>query len=308
MQQKIRIATRKSPLAMWQAEHVKLLLLQRYPNLMVEIIAMTTAGDRQLETSLAQKGGKGMFIKELENTLYEGRADIAVHSMKDMTVKLPDNLGIAAVLPRENPSDVFIANHYNDLDDVPAGMAIGTSSLRRQAFIQYLRPDLKVKLLRGNVNTRLAKLDNDEYAGIILAHAGMARLGMLARVRQTFSPEVILPAIGQGIIGIECHLHNTQAWALVASLNDKQTEHCLAAERAMNLALEGGCQLPVAGYAIIENDQIWLRGIVATPDGQCFLTASQQGTTQHSEQLGFDVAKQLIAQGAAEIIARIKHG
>lgn len=308
MQQKIRIATRKSPLAMWQAEHVKLLLLQRYPNLMVEIIAMTTAGDRQLETSLAQKGGKGMFIKELENTLYEGRADIAVHSMKDMTVKLPDNLGIAAVLPRENPSDVFIANHYNDLDDVPAGMAIGTSSLRRQAFIQYLRPDLKVKLLRGNVNTRLAKLDNDEYAGIILAHAGMARLGMLARVRQTFSPEVILPAIGQGIIGIECHLHNTQAWALVASLNDKQTEHCLAAERAMNLALEGGCQLPVAGYAIIENDQIWLRGIVATPDGQCFLTASQHGTTQHSEQLGFDVAKQLIAQGAAEIIARIKHG
>lgn len=304
----IRIATRKSPLAIWQAEHVKQLLLSKHSNLTVELLAMTTAGDRHLETSLAKKGGKGMFIKELENALYEGKADIAVHSMKDMTVRMPENLGIAAVLARENPGDAFISNQYENLGEVPAGEYIGTSSLRRQAFIQYLRPDLNIKLLRGNVNTRLAKLDNNEYAGIVLANAGMARLNLLDRVRDSFTPEMMLPAIGQGIIGIECHLKNTKAWEFVSALNNHESEFCIAAERAMNLALDGGCQLPVAGYAILKNDKIWLRGVVATPNGQVILSADKMDSIEYSERLGFDVAKQLIDKGAAKIIARIKNG
>jgi len=292
---------------MWQAYHVQSLLKNKYPNLEVEIIGMVTEGDRHLETSLSKKGGKGMFIKELEKTLYENTADIAVHSMKDMMVSLPSNLDIAAVLPRKYPYDVFISNKFSNLNEVPAGGEIGTSSLRRQAFVKHFFPNLKVKLLRGNVNTRLKKLDAGEYAGIILAHAGVARLDLLSRVKYIFSPEMMLPAIGQGIIGIECHQKNTKVWHLVSQLNDIKSEICLTAERAMNLALEGGCQLPVAGYAVIDEDQIWLRGVVASPDGRKILFAEKRDGLEFSERLGFDVAKQLIAQGAADIIAQVKN-
>ena len=308
MKSYLRIATRNSPLAMWQAMHVKSLLLSHYPQLHVEIIAMTTAGDRQLTSSLATKGGKGLFIKELENALYEGKADIAVHSMKDMTVRIAQGLGIPAILARDNPCDVLISKDYPDLAAIPQGAVIGTSSLRRQALIQYLRPGIQVKVLRGNVNTRLAKLHQGEYAAIILAYAGIKRLNMLAQVRQVFTPELMLPAIGQGVIGIECHIENTRAWNLVAVLNDIETELCLRAERAMNLALEGGCQLPVAGYAILKDHHIWLRGIVASPDGQRLLCAEKIEPIIYAERLGFDVAKQLIAQGADTIITKVKYG
>ncbi len=304
----LKIATRNSPLAMWQALHVKALLLTYYPKLTIEIIAMTTAGDRQLTSSLATKGGKGLFTKELENALYEGKADIAVHSMKDMTVRLAQDLGIPAVLPRDNPCDAFISKEYSNLATIPQGAIIGTSSLRRQAFVQYLRPDTQVKLLRGNVNTRLAKLNQGEYAAIILAYAGIKRLNMLEQVRQVFTPELMLPAIGQGVIGIECHIENTWAWNLVAVLNDIETELCLRAERAMNLALGGGCQLPVAGYAVLKDHNIWLRGVVAAPDGQHLLCAEKIESIAYAERLGFDVAKQLIAQGADNIINKVKYG
>jgi hydroxymethylbilane synthase len=303
----LRIATRKSPLALWQAEHVADLMISHYPQLSIELIPMSTLGDRQLEASLSDHGGKGLFIKELEQTLYDGRADIAVHSMKDMTITLPEKLGIAAVLPRENPSDAFVSNHYRTLDEVPMGEVIGTSSLRRQAFISAIRPDIQVKLCRGNVGTRLEKLDQGEYAGLILAYAGLKRLNLLDRVGSIFPTEMILPAIGQGTIGIECHEDNHPVWNLISSLNDTTTHYCLMAERAMNLGLNGGCRLPVAGYAILREEQLWLRGVVATSDGYRILRAEKTGALQDAERIGRDVARELIEQGADQIIARARY-
>ena len=303
MKNPLRIATRQSPLALWQAEFVKQQIEEKFSDIIVELMPITTEGDKLLDTSLAKIGGKGLFIKELEQALYDGRADIAVHSMKDMTVILPEGLTIAAVLARENPSDVFISNQHGNLELLPNGSIVGTSSLRRQAYVAKLRPDLKIKILRGNVNTRLAKLDKGEYDAILLAYAGVKRLNLLERVRHVFSPYEMLPAIGQGIIGIECHVENKAVVDMLGTLNHLPTQYRLTAERAMNATLEGGCQSPVAGFAVLEEpDKLWLRGCVAMPDASKMIVAEGRASVTDAKQLGQRVANDLLDQGAQAIL------
>ncbi|MGD8407522.1 MAG: hydroxymethylbilane synthase, partial [Thiohalophilus sp.] len=256
----LRIATRKSQLALWQAEYVKNALEAIHADLKVELIKMTTQGDKILDTPLAKVGGKGLFVKELENGLLSGEADIAVHSMKDVPVSLPEGLHLPVICPREDPRDAFVSNNHQTLEDLPEGARLGTSSLRRQCQVAELRPDLQIIDLRGNVNTRLQKLDDDHYDAIILAAAGLKRLGFEERITQFLGPDISLPAIGQGAVGIECRVDDEWVNALIAPLNDKTTALRVRAERAMNLRLNGGCQVPIAGFAEISHGVILIRG------------------------------------------------
>ncbi|MBU2979961.1 hydroxymethylbilane synthase [Alteromonas sp. C1M14] len=298
----IRIATRKSALALWQAEYVKAQLEKAHPELTVELLPMSTQGDKILDTPLAKIGGKGLFIKELEIAMVEGRADIAVHSMKDVPVDFPDGFGLHAICPRENPFDAFVSNTYGQLEDLPLGAVVGTSSLRRQCQIRKYRPDLQIKDLRGNVNTRLAKLDKGEYDAIILASAGLIRLGMEDRISQPLPPETSLPAVGQGAVGIECRNDDPDLIALLSALNHVDTADRVTAERAMNARLEGGCQVPIGSFATLTDNVLTLTGMVGSVDGQTLLYASATGDRSRAVSLGVEVADALLAQGAGEIL------
>lgn len=298
----IKIATRKSPLAMWQAEHVMASLKAAHPGLDVELVGMTTKGDKILDTPLAKIGGKGLFIKELEVGMLEGVADIAVHSMKDVPVEFPDGLGLAVILEREDPRDAFVSNNHDSIDDLPEGATVGTASLRRQCQIQARRPDLKITPLRGNVNTRLAKLDNGDYDAIILAAAGLIRLGFNERIRAFIEPADSLPAIGQGAIGIEARSNDERIHNLIAPLHHDETATRLSAERAMNERLNGGCQVPIAGHATIAGDELTVSGLVGEPDGSTIVRASRSGPTSEAAALGAAVADELLANGADTIL------
>jgi hydroxymethylbilane synthase len=301
----IRIATRKSPLAMWQAEHVAAALKQIHANLEVELLGMSTQGDKILDTPLAKIGGKGLFIKELEQGMLEGRADIAVHSMKDVPVELPDGLHLAVIMQREDPRDAFVSNDYANYNELPEGVRVGTSSLRRQCQLLEARPDLQIRTLRGNVNTRLRKLDEGEYAAIILASAGLIRLGFGSRIRAKIGPEISLPAIGQGAVGIECRADDDEINKLIAPLHDEQTACCVRAERAMNQRLNGGCQVPIAGYAMLESGHLWLRGLVGEPDGSRIIRGEVEGACDEAEPMGTGLAERLLEWGADEILATL---
>ena len=304
----VRIATRKSPLALWQAHFVKDKLEQFHPGLQVELVPMVTKGDIILDTPLAKVGGKGLFVKELELALLEGRADIAVHSMKDVPVEFPEGLGLVTICEREDPRDAFVSNQYDNIDALPKGSIVGTSSLRRQCQLRELRPDLIIRDLRGNVGTRLSKLDNGEYDAIILAVAGLKRLGLEARIRTALEPEQCLPAVGQGAVGIECRLDDVVTRELLAVLNDDDTSICVLAERAMNMRLEGGCQVPIGSYAIWQDDKIWLRALVGAPDGSVIIRGERLIAPQEASQAGISLAEELLAQGAREILAEVYKG
>ncbi len=298
----IRIATRQSPLAMWQAQYVQKQLEHFHPDLHVELVPMVTRGDVILDTPLAKVGGKGLFVKELELALLEKRADIAVHSMKDVPVEFPDGLGLVTICEREDPRDAFVSSAYASLDDLPAGSVVGTSSLRRQCQIRQRRPDLVVRDLRGNVGTRLNKLDNGDYDAIILAAAGLKRLGLEARIRIPLEPEFLLPAVGQGAVGIECRLDDHQTRALLSPLNHARTEVCVLAERAMNTRLEGGCQVPIGSYAIWQEDAIWLRALVGNPDGSVIVRGERMVSPKEARQAGVALAEELLEKGARQIL------
>lgn len=301
----IRIATRKSPLALWQAEYVKARLLALHPGLEVELLKMTTKGDKILDAPLAKVGGKGLFVKELENGMLEGSADIAVHSMKDVPVEFPVGLHLAVICEREDPRDAFVSNTIEGFEALPQGARVGTSSLRRQAQIKALRPDLEIISLRGNVNTRLQKLDDGEYDAIILAAAGLKRLGFDDRIRECLDPSVSLPAIGQGAVGIECRSDDDYINQLIAPLNDETTAIRVKAERAMNNRLEGGCQVPIGGYAEIDFGVIVLRGLVGRPDGTEIIRGDISGRPEDAEELGTVLADDLLSRGAGEILKEI---
>lgn len=302
----VRIATRKSALALWQAEYVKAQLEHFHPNINVVLVPMTTKGDIILDTPLAKVGGKGLFVKELEVAMLEDRADIAVHSMKDVPVEFPVGLGLEVICPREDPRDAFVSNTIKSLAELPQGAVVGTSSLRRQCQIKALRPDLNIRDLRGNVNTRLKKLDNGEYDAIILAAAGLIRLEMPERIQEFIEPEVMLPANGQGAVGIECRTTDDALKALLAPLGCETTRIRVLAERAMNRALEGGCQVPIGSYAIIqENGEMFLRGLVGATDGSEILTSEITGSVDEAEQLGNILADQLLEKGADKILRQV---
>ncbi|ATH84122.1 hydroxymethylbilane synthase [Ectopseudomonas mendocina] len=305
MPREIRIATRKSALALWQAEYVKARLEQAHPGLLVSLVPMVSRGDKLLDAPLAKIGGKGLFVKELETALLENEADIAVHSMKDVPMDFPEGLGLYCICEREDPRDAFVSNTYDSLDALPAGSVVGTSSLRRQAQLLARRPDLKIHFLRGNVNTRLAKLDAGEYDAIILAAAGLIRLGFQDRIRSSISAEDSLPAGGQGAVGIECRSADTEIHALLAPLHHRETALRVTAERALNKRLNGGCQVPIACYALLENDQLWLRGLVGQPDGGLLLRAEDRAASSDAEALGARVAEALLAQGAEAILKAV---
>jgi hydroxymethylbilane synthase len=304
-QKTVRIATRKSALALWQAEYVKAKLEHFHPGIQVELVPMTTKGDIILDTPLAKVGGKGLFVKELEVAILEDRADIAVHSMKDVPVEFPEGLGLETICPREDPRDAFVSNTIDSLADLPQGAIVGTSSLRRQCQIKALRPDLDIRDLRGNVNTRLKKLDNGEYDAIILAAAGLIRLEMPERIREYIAPEVMLPANGQGAVGIECRIDDVTIKALLAPLGCEETRLRVLAERAMNRALEGGCQVPIGSYAVLKNQEIYLRGLVGSVDGSEILTSEIRGHINQAAQLGNQLAEQLLAKGAGKILRQV---
>ncbi|MGK8437369.1 hydroxymethylbilane synthase [Ectopseudomonas hydrolytica] len=305
MPREIRIATRKSALALWQAEYVKARLEQAHPGLLVSLVPMVSRGDKLLDAPLAKIGGKGLFVKELETALLENEADIAVHSMKDVPMDFPEGLGLYCICEREDPRDAFVSNTYASLDALPAGSVVGTSSLRRQAQLLARRPDLKIHFLRGNVNTRLAKLDAGEYDAIILAAAGLIRLGFQDRIRSSISAEDSLPAGGQGAVGIECRSADAEIHALLAPLHHRETALRVTAERALNKRLNGGCQVPIACYALLENDQLWLRGLVGQPDGGLLLRAEDRAASSDAEALGVRVAEVLLAQGAEAILKAV---
>jgi hydroxymethylbilane synthase len=305
----LRIATRKSPLALWQAEHVAVALRHRHPDLRVELVGMTTQGDKILDAPLAKVGGKGLFVKELEQGILEGRADIAVHSMKDVPVELPGGLHLAAILGREDPRDAFVSNLHAAIGELPPSAIVGTSSLRRQSQLAARRPDLRILPLRGNVNTRLARLDAGEFAAVILAAAGLKRLGFAARIRCLLSPDDSLPAIGQGAIGIECRIDDPRSNELVAPFHDPLTAACVGAERALNQRLMGGCQVPIAGFAErTDADELWLRGLVGEPDGREILRGEMRGPIADAARLGTELAEELLARGAGRILHHLYQG
>lgn len=299
----IRIATRKSPLALWQANEVSRQLKIHHPGLNIELVTMTTKGDKILDAPLAKVGGKGLFVKELEQGMLDGDADIAVHSMKDVPMEFPEGLYLPIIMERENPHDAFVSNTYEKLEDLPTNARIGTSSLRRQLQIKAKLPDAEMLDLRGNVNTRLAKLDNGDYDAIILASAGLIRLGFEDRIRHSLTPEQSLPAIGQGAVGIECRQGDKAVEDLIAPLNHTDTNTRLTAERALNHGLNGGCQVPIAGYSLLEGDQIWLRGLVGRPDGSEVVFDEIRGAATDGEKLGYTLAERLLDAGAREILA-----
>ena len=301
----IRIATRKSALALWQAEYVKARLEQAHPGILVTLVPMVSRGDKLLDSPLSKIGGKGLFVKELETALLENEADIAVHSMKDVPMDFPEGLGLFCICEREDPRDAFVSNTYASLDDLPQGSIVGTSSLRRQAQLLTRRPDLQIRFLRGNVNTRLAKLDAGEYDAIILAAAGLIRLGFEQRITSPISIEDSLPAGGQGAVGIECRSADPEIHALLTPLHHADTAVRVTAERALNKHLNGGCQVPIACYAVLEGEQIWLRGLVGEPSGGVLLSADARAPRTHASELGVQVAEALLAQGAGDILKAV---
>ena len=301
----IRIATRKSALALWQAEYVKARLEHAHPGLLVTLVPMVSRGDKLLDSPLSKIGGKGLFVKELETALLENEADIAVHSMKDVPMDFPEGLGLFCICEREDPRDAFVSNTFASLDDLPQGSVVGTSSLRRQAQLLTRRPDLEIRFLRGNVNTRLAKLDAGEYDAIILAAAGLIRLGFEDRITSPISIEHSLPAGGQGAVGIECRSSDPEIHALLAPLHHADTAVRVTAERSLNKHLNGGCQVPIACYAVLEGEQVWLRGLVGDPGGGLLLSAEARGPQSAATELGVQVAEDLLAQGAGAILQAV---
>ncbi len=301
----LKIATRQSPLALWQANYVKDRLIQLYPALSVELVPMVTKGDVILDTPLAKIGGKGLFVKELETALLNGEADIAVHSMKDVPMQFPQGLGLSVICPREDPRDAFVSNKYRTLNELPQGAVVGTSSLRRQCQLKQLRPDLDIRSLRGNVGTRLSKLDQGDYDAVILASAGLIRLGLRERIASFIEPEISLPAAGQGAVGIECRVDDQEVHQLLAPLADATTTACVLAERAMNNRLQGGCQVPIGGYAVLQNNEIHLRALVGALDGSAIIRAEGKSAVENGEELGVQIAEQLLRQGADKILQSI---
>ena len=302
---KIRIASRESALALWQAEHIKERLEKCYPDLSVEIVGMTTKGDQILDVPLAKVGGKGLFVKELETSLLKKETDIAVHSMKDVPMSFPPGLDLVTICKRESPFDAFVSNQFDSIDALPENSIVGTSSLRRQSQLAARRPDLQIKTLRGNVNTRLAKLDAGEYDAIILAESGLRRLGFDERIKMSLPEEISLPAVGQGALGIECRTEDKALIDLLEVLSDSETESCVKAERAMNTRLEGGCQVPIAGYATLTDEVLTLRAMVASTDGKQMIRAEAKASEIEAEALGVKVAEQLLAQGADAILQAV---
>lgn len=301
----IRIATRESALAMWQAYYVKDQLEAAHPSVKVTLVPMTTKGDQILDTPLAKIGGKALFVKELEVAMLEDRADIAVHSMKDVPVEFPDGLMLNTICVREDPRDAFVSNTYPTLDELPEGAVVGTSSLRRQCQLKSLRPDLVIKDLRGNVNTRLRKLDEGQYDAIILAAAGLIRLEMPDRIKQYLPTELLLPANGQGAVGIECRSDDAEIKELLSALEDAPTRARVLAERAMNRGLEGGCQVPIGSYAQIEGEILTLKGLVGSLDGKTIIRDQISGNVNDAEQLGQELAVLLLGQGADVILKEV---
>lgn len=303
---KLVIASRESRLAMWQAETVRDRLLELYPHSTVEILGMTTRGDQILDRTLSKVGGKGLFVKELEVAMQEGRADLAVHSLKDVPMELPEGFELAAVLEREDPRDAFVSNDYDNLAALPAGAIVGTSSLRRQALIAVRFPHLVIQPLRGNLDTRLGKLDRGEYAAIILAAAGLKRLGMADRIRSFIEPEDSLPAPGQGAMAIEVPAGRPELLGLLAPLNHRDTEMAVRAERQLSRSFGGSCHVPLAAFAIVDSDAMRLRAMVATPDGKRIARAEIHGAADAPEALGVQIAKELESQDATAILAACK--
>lgn len=328
----LNIATRQSPLALWQAEHIRDRLLALYPELTINLLKIVTKGDKILDTPLAKIGGKGLFVKELEQALYNKQADIAVHSLKDVPMQLPEGLTLGVYCKRASPTDAFVSNTYNSIDELPQGAIVGTASLRRECQIRAYRPDLQIKTLRGNVGTRLGKLDAGDYDAIILATSGLQRIELESRIRSELDIDTCLPAVGQGALAIECRENDTAVLALLAPLNDDKARIRLIAERALNRRLEGGCQVPIAAFALLQtadtpdgnnndnsNDDngntLWLRGRVGQPDGSQLLKAEQRITLTGNQdeqeaqanQLGIEVAEKLLNAGAATILTAIYH-
>ncbi len=301
----LKIATRKSPLALWQAYFVRDKLLTAHPDLNVELVKMVSKGDKILDVPLAKIGGKGLFVKELEAGLLAGDADIAVHSMKDVPVEFPEGLYLAVICEREDPRDAFVSNQYGQLDDLPQGAVVGTSSLRRQSQLLQYRPDLQIKFLRGNVNTRLQKLDDGDYDAIILAAAGLIRLEMKDRISSYLTTEQSLPAMGQGAVGIECRVGDIETEQLIATLAHKESTIRLRAERALNKRLEGGCQVPIGGFAELNGEQLSMRAFVGSPDGKELVEGSVSGSIKDAEKMGIELADDLLSRGAKEILAEV---
>jgi hydroxymethylbilane synthase len=302
---KLVIASRESALAMWQAEFIRDRLRVLYPETSVSILGMTTQGDQILNVTLSKIGGKGLFVKELETALEEGHADIAVHSLKDVPMNLPPGFMLACIGEREDPRDAFVSNHHSNLEAMPAGSIVGTSSLRRESQLRARFPHLNIQPLRGNVQTRLRKLDEGQYAAIILAAAGLKRLGLGERIRTVISSDDSLPAVGQGALGIECRADRADLVGVLAPLHHADTSACVLAERAMSRALAGSCQVPLGGFAEVVGGQLRMRGFVATPDGKRLLRAEHTGSLANPEALGSLVAQDLLAQGAGEILAAL---
>ena len=302
---KLVIASRESMLAMWQAEHIKGRLKALYPDCEVEILGMTTRGDQILDRTLSKIGGKGLFIKELEQALQDGRADLAVHSIKDVPMELPEGFALAAIGERASPFDAFVSNQYARLEEMPAGAIVGTSSLRREAQLRAKFPHLTIKPLRGNVQTRLSKLDNGDYDAVILAAAGLQRLGLDGRIREILSPADSLPAAGQGALGIEIAARRTDLAYILRPLNHEETAACVTAERALARALGGSCQVPLAAYCVMEDGLLTLNGLVGHPDGSVIIEASAQAPAAYADALGRAVAKRLADDGAEELIAAV---
>jgi len=301
----VRIATRRSNLALWQAEHIKAELEGHHPGLNVELVGIKTRGDKILDVPLAKIGGKALFVKELEEAMLDGRADIAVHSMKDVPMTFPEGLDLVAICERGAPTDAFVSNHYDSVDALPEGAVVGTSSLRRQAQLSAYRPDFEIQTLRGNVNTRLSKLDDDQYHAIVLATSGLQRLGFDERIRYQIPPEVCLPAVGQGALGIECRSDDAELIALLEPLIHGDSQDRVMAERALNTRLDGGCQVPIGAYAELDGDRLRLRGLVASPDGSTVYQVDDESHRAEGRALGRRLAEELLARGAGDILAEV---
>lgn len=301
----LRIATRRSQLAMWQAEYVAAELGRLHPAIEVELIPMSTRGDQILDQPLASIGGKGLFMKELEDGMLRGDADLAVHSMKDIPWRLPEGFVLAAVSSRADPRDAFVSNKYTTLGELPEGACVGTASLRRQCQIKDRRPDLHIEMLRGNVQTRLGKLDDGVYEAIILAASGLDRLELSARIASRLPPDESLPAVGQGALGIECRADATRVQELVRDIEDPLTRTCINAERAMNARLEGSCQVPIGGYAELDGSELHLRGLVGSPDGSEVVRGENRGPAAEAERIGTELGNDLLARGADRILRQL---
>jgi hydroxymethylbilane synthase len=305
MKSSLRIATRKSPLALWQAEHVKSRLMQAHKGLTVELVTFTTQGDKILDTPLAKIGGKGLFVKELEVAILEGKADIAAHSIKDVPMEFPEGLFLSTILEREEPCDAFVSNKFDSVQTLPEGAIVGTCSLRRRCQLLSKRPDLKIRDLRGNVNSRLEKLDNGDYDAIVLACAGLVRLDMAKRIKQRISSSWIMPAVGQGAVGLEAREGDDETLALLSVLHHADTADRIIAERALNRRLQGGCQVPIASYAMLDGDTLHLQALVGEPDGSKIIAGDISGHRSDGEQLGIKLADDLLSRGAKEILEKL---